>query len=478
MNDSDTDPLERGTTSDEQTTTDRPIDSTGTTDTADVSRRGTLTALALGVLGIGSSATASAEYPKSRTALGEEGVEIDGETVFELTGPRTFSRDDGARLRDGGTLRAGSLNEIADAVVGATISGGGLRREDRDTTDPNRVTANFGTVSGGAGNRAGGDDPGSGQFSTVSGGLRNTASGALSAVSGGARNEATGQRSVVAGGRRNEATGDHALVGGGIGNEATDRYGTVTGGTGNAATGRSSTVVGGQVNIASGQHSTVVGGRGNVTESRGATVAGGIDNDATATGAFAAGGESNTADGAYSFVAGRNASADDNEGAVVFGDASEESIGAEEENAAYFQMPVNAQSFNNTSTVASKQNIDPVDPESVLEDVESLDVATWEYRRNDEGTHMGPTAEEFHDTFELGEDDQTISTVDADGVALAAIQGLSKRLERKVERIEKLKAEQEEKDKRIDELETKQERKDERIDELEARLSALEEEVN
>lgn len=464
MNDSDTDPLERGTTPDEHTTTDRPVDSTGASDNADVSRRGTLAALALGVLGIGGSATASAEYPKSRTTLREESVEIDGETVFELTGPRTFSRDDGAQLRDGGTVRAGSLNEIADAVVGATISGGGLQREDRDATDPNRVTANFGTVSGGAGNRAGGDGAGSGQFATVSGGLRNTASGALSVVGGGARNEATGQRSVVAGGRRNEATGNHAFIGGGIGNEATDRYGTVTGGTGNAATGTSSTVVGGQVNLASGQHSTIVGGRGNVTESRGATVAGGIDNDAIATGAFVAGGENNTADGAYSFVAGRNADADENEGAVVFGDASEESIRAEEENAAYFQMPVNAQSFNNTSTAASKQNVDPVDPESVLEGVESLDVATWEYRRNDEGTHMGPTAEEFHDTFELGENDQTISTVDADGVALAAIQGLSKRLERK--------------DERIEELEAKQERKDERIDELESRLSALEEQVN
>jgi regulator of replication initiation timing len=37
---------------------------------------------------------------------------------------------------------------------------------------------------------------------------------------------------------------------------------------------------------------------------------------------------------------------------------------------------------------------------------------------------MGPTAQEFYAAFGLGEDDKHITTVDADGVALAAIQGL------------------------------------------------------
>jgi hypothetical protein len=38
--------------------------------------------------------------------------------------------------------------------------------------------------------------------------------------------------------------------------------------------------------------------------------------------------------------------------------------------------------------------------------------------------HIGPTAQDFHAAFGLGSDDETIGTVDADGVALAAIQGL------------------------------------------------------
>ncbi len=37
---------------------------------------------------------------------------------------------------------------------------------------------------------------------------------------------------------------------------------------------------------------------------------------------------------------------------------------------------------------------------------------------------MGPMAQDFHAAFGLGEDERYISSVDADGVALAAIQGL------------------------------------------------------
>ena len=42
--------------------------------------------------------------------------------------------------------------------------------------------------------------------------------------------------------------------------------------------------------------------------------------------------------------------------------------------------------------------------------------------------HMGPMAQDFRAAFGLGEDERHISTVDADGVALAAIQGLHRLL--------------------------------------------------
>ena len=44
--------------------------------------------------------------------------------------------------------------------------------------------------------------------------------------------------------------------------------------------------------------------------------------------------------------------------------------------------------------------------------------------------HYGPTAQDFHAAFGLGDDDDTlIGTQDADGVALAAIQGLNTKFE-------------------------------------------------
>jgi len=44
---------------------------------------------------------------------------------------------------------------------------------------------------------------------------------------------------------------------------------------------------------------------------------------------------------------------------------------------------------------------------------------------------MGPMAQDFSAAFGLGEDPMGISTIDADGVALAAIQGLHQMLQQK-----------------------------------------------
>src|SRR5204862_6982924 len=55
----------------------------------------------------------------------------------------------------------------------------------------------------------------------------------------------------------------------------------------------------------------------------------------------------------------------------------------------------------------------------------ALPVSTWNYQAQDASIrHLGPMAQDFQAAFGLGEDDTTISTVDEQGVALAAIQGL------------------------------------------------------
>ena len=60
-----------------------------------------------------------------------------------------------------------------------------------------------------------------------------------------------------------------------------------------------------------------------------------------------------------------------------------------------------------------------------LQRLVSWPVSTWNYQAQGAGIrHLGPTAQDFHAAFGLGEDDTTISTVDEQGVALAAVQGL------------------------------------------------------
>ncbi len=88
--------------------------------------------------------------------------------------------------------------------------------------------------------------------------------------------------------------------------------------------------------------------------------------------------------------------------------------------------------WTNASDRNLKENIAPVDPSDVLARVVSMPVAAWNYKvEGKEVQHIGPMAQDFKIAFGLGDSDKVIATVDADGVALAAIQGLNKKLEAK-----------------------------------------------
>jgi len=88
--------------------------------------------------------------------------------------------------------------------------------------------------------------------------------------------------------------------------------------------------------------------------------------------------------------------------------------------------------WTNASDAALKTDFTPVDPAGVLERVSDMPITSWSYRAEPGVIHIGPTAQDFHAAFGLGSDDETIGTVDADGVALAAIQGLNQKLEAEV----------------------------------------------
>ena len=84
----------------------------------------------------------------------------------------------------------------------------------------------------------------------------------------------------------------------------------------------------------------------------------------------------------------------------------------------------------NGSDQNRKENFERVDGRAVLEQVARLRITRWNYRAEDEAVrHLGPTAQDFKAAFAVGESDTAIATVDADGVALAAIQGLNQKVE-------------------------------------------------
>jgi len=88
-----------------------------------------------------------------------------------------------------------------------------------------------------------------------------------------------------------------------------------------------------------------------------------------------------------------------------------------------------AQSFNPPSDRNAKENFDPVIPQEVLKKVAGLTISRWNFIGDTATPHVGPMAQDFHAAFGLGTDDKHIATVDADGVALAAIQGLNQKVE-------------------------------------------------
>ena len=80
--------------------------------------------------------------------------------------------------------------------------------------------------------------------------------------------------------------------------------------------------------------------------------------------------------------------------------------------------------WTNASSRSLKTAFEAIDPLAVLDKVAALPVQGWRYKVEDASTrHIGPVAEDFQRVFGLG-DGESIGTVDANGVALAAIQGL------------------------------------------------------
>jgi type VI secretion system secreted protein VgrG len=102
----------------------------------------------------------------------------------------------------------------------------------------------------------------------------------------------------------------------------------------------------------------------------------------------------------------------------------------------------------------AKTDFAPVDPAAVLECVAKLPIQQWRFKAEPEGVkHVGPMAQDFRAVFGLGEIPTAIATVDADGVALAAIQGLNQKLEDRDAEIQALRRQNALLEKRLNALE-------------------------
>jgi hypothetical protein len=115
--------------------------------------------------------------------------------------------------------------------------------------------------------------------------------------------------------------------------------------------------------------------------------------------------------------------------------------------------------WSQTSTRSAKTDVTRADPTAVLEAVEAMPISTWEYEtESGEGAgtrHIGPMAEDFHGAlpYDLGSSAEHINSLNADGVALGAVKGLARKVERQKETIDALKAENQDIKKRLAALE-------------------------
>lgn len=106
------------------------------------------------------------------------------------------------------------------------------------------------------------------------------------------------------------------------------------------------------------------------------------------------------------------------------------------------QLPAGTSGWISISDSTQKTDIRLVDTKSVLEIACKIPIKEWRYQVQPDPSirHMGPMAQDFWNAFHLGEDSLGISTIDPDGVALAAIQELAKRNDELEQRVKHLEA--------------------------------------
>jgi trimeric autotransporter adhesin len=410
-----------------------------------------------------------------------------GQAAFPNQILKDFGVIDGGRGNIAGNFSTVGGGEANDAEgIRATIGGGAHNTASRNNAVVaggfgNTASQSYATVSGGTVNIA------SGSYTTVSGGSGNLAAGRISTVGGGTRNQAQSAYSTIGGGTYNLAIGGTSTIGGGTGNRAPGIGSTIGGGAGNNVAGLESTITGGLSNKTTDNYSAVAGGRENVAGNGNsdpedkpyASVSGGYENQAGGAYSAVPGGYGNQALGDYSFAAGNQAQVEaGHPGVFLFADSNDSAFKSTAPNEfaaratggvrfvtaidgngaplAGVRLAPGSGTWESLSDRNAKTAILPVDGRQVLNALMNIPVSTWQYIGQPGAVqHMGPMAQDFYAAFGLGQDEHYIGAVDAEGVALASIQGLNQIVQEKDARIASLEAQNADQEKRLDDFEAR-----------------------
>ncbi len=272
-----------------------------------------------------------------------------------------------------------------------------------------------------------------------------SANGYQSVIGGGNVNTLTAPNSVIGGGNQNNLSGSDSVIAGGSNNTLTSTalYGFMGGGTTNNLSAEYGVVVGGTNNVVSGEGGYIAAGGYNTASAEGAVVDGGFAQTASGTFSTIPGGYRNTASATYSFAAGAFGTAAQ-VGTFVWSDGSNGSTVLSSSRAYQFlarasggftlytnagatvgaQLGAGSGTWASLSDRNAKTNIAPLDDSAVLAKVAAMPISRWSYKSEHGVRHVGPMAQDFYAAFRVGEDDKHITSIDEDGVALAAIKAL------------------------------------------------------
>jgi hypothetical protein len=304
------------------------------------------------------------------------------------------------------------------------------------------------------------------------------ASGESSVLGGGLDNTVSGESSVIGGGVGNIASGYSSVVGGGSSNTASGSWSSVAGGTNNTVSGQNAFVGGGAQNVASGDYAIALGASAQATHANCFVWNSGVRDmfSSAADGEFAAQGTAfrffadngftahaggfdfvvNPASGSgfnfsgktFSVQAGTSFTVTTGPRSLQFGTTGMSvnaaltlngNLNCTSTDPAFFAGTVTATGFSTSSDRNLKENFAPIDQREVLARVAALPIQSWSFKENARIRHIGPMAQDFYAAFQVGADDRHIMTVDEDGVALAAIQGLDEMVREKEAEIDALK---------------------------------------